>query len=256
VSERNWQQEIDRIQWYHDFDFGNGLQARSRIENVDGVRQIWRFIDRHLDQIDFHGKSVLEVGCWDGYWSFSAEHRGAASVLATDDATQNWGNSSGLMIAHELLRSRIEVRQDVSIYDLTTLGRTFDIIMCLGVFYHLRDPFFGFTQIRHCCHPDTLVVVEGELAWNGVATNEARYFYNAWLEFLPSHSVLVGLLKSAYLDVKSTDWLHPFPTTPSEHAAVQSDRAVMMCRPFTGVNDMYVYRPHFGLHVYDDRFRR
>ena len=29
----------------------------------------------------------------------------------------------------------------------------------------------------------------------------------------------------------------------------------MVCAPFEGVNEMYVYKPHFGLHVYDDRFR-
>jgi hypothetical protein len=29
----------------------------------------------------------------------------------------------------------------------------------------------------------------------------------------------------------------------------------MICRPFTGRNESYVYKPHFGLHIYDDRFR-
>ena len=93
----------------------------------------------------------------------------------------------------------IEIRQDVPIYELSTLNRTFDIILCLGVFYHLRDPFYGFAQMRHCCHPETRVVVEGELAWTGTYPNEVRYFYNNWLEFLPSPSALAGLLKSAVL---------------------------------------------------------
>ena len=35
------------------------------------------------------------MGCWDGYWSFYAEQRGAARVLATDDASQNWAGSAG-----------------------------------------------------------------------------------------------------------------------------------------------------------------
>jgi tRNA (mo5U34)-methyltransferase len=255
ASERDWQAEIDRIQWYHDFDFPSGLRARSRIENVEGVRAIWRFIEAQLDRLEFAGRSVLEIGAWDGYWSFYAERRGARSVLATDDVTQNWSSGTGLPLARELLNSQIEVRQDVSIYELTALGRQFDIILCLGVFYHLRDPFYGFTQVRHCCHPGTVVLMEGELAWNGVAANEVRYFYNDWLEFLPTASALRGLLKSAYLEVDSDVWLHSFPTPPSEHAPLQSDRAFMTCRPFTGVNDTYVYRPHFGLHVYDDRFR-
>lgn len=249
------QAEIDRIRWYHDFDFGNGLQARSQIENVDGVRALWRFIEHNLERIDFTGKSVLEVGTWDGYWSFYAERRGARSVLATDDATQNWSDGKGLLLARELLKSRVEVRQDLSIYDVASLQRTFDIILCLGVFYHLRDPFYGLVQLRHCCHQSSLLVCEGELAWNGVEHNEVRYLYNHWLEFLPSPSALETLLTSAYFRMKSQEWLHPFPAAPSASAPLQSDRAFMVCTPFEGRNETYLYRPHFGLHVYDDRFR-
>ena len=250
-----WQTEIDKIAWYHEFDFGNGLRAESRVENIEGVRQIWRFIENHLDQLDFRGKSVVDIGAWDGFWSFYAERRGAASVLATDDSSQNWASGAGLLLGRELLKSNVDVRQDLPIYQLTSLNRTFDIILCLGVFYHLRDPFYAFTQIRHCCHPETIVAIEGELAWNGVARNEVRYFYNNWLEFLPSESALAGLLKSAYLQIDSQVWLHPSPMEASEHAALQSDRAFIVCRPFTGTNEMYVYMPHFGLHVYDPRFQ-
>jgi tRNA (mo5U34)-methyltransferase len=253
-SKSDVQAAIDRVQWYHDFDFGEGLHARSRIENVDGVRLVWQFIERQLDRIDFAGKSVLEVGAWDGYWSFYAERRGARSVLATDDASQNWASGDGLRLAKRLLRSRVEIRQDLSIYDVGALAQRFDIILCLGVFYHLRDPFYGFTQLRHCCHPHSILACEGELAWNGVDENEVRYLYNHWLEFLPSPSAFEALLKSAYFRIDSQVWMHSFPTPPSPHAALQSDRAFMMCSPFTGTNATYLYRPHFGLHVYDDRF--
>ena len=196
APERDWQAEIDAIAWYHEFDFGNGLHARSHIENVEGVRQTWQFIEQQLDLLEFEGRSVLEIGAWDGFWSFYAERRGAASVLATDDASQNWARGTGLSLARELLESNIEVRQDLPIYELTSLNRTFDVILCLGVFYHLRDPFYGFAQIRHCCHPDTIVVMEGELAWNGVAPDEVRYFYNHWLEFLPSHWLKSGKFRN------------------------------------------------------------
>jgi tRNA (mo5U34)-methyltransferase len=250
------QARVDSIEWYHDFDFGEGIVARSHIENVDIVRLVWRFIEQQLDRIDFRGKSVLEVGAWDGYWSFYAERRGAAVVVATDDATQNWSDGRGLPLARELLESKIEIRQDVSIYDLTTLDRRFDIILCLGVFYHLRDPFYGFAQIRHCCRPDSRVVLEGELGWTGMRRNEVRYFYNGWLEFLSSPTALDGLLRSAYLRTESDVWMHPHEAPAGEPGDnLQSDRAVRVCAPFVGVNDVYSYKPHFGLHAYDDRFR-
>jgi tRNA (mo5U34)-methyltransferase len=250
-----WQAAIDDVQWYHEFDFGNGLKAIPRIENLDGVRVIWRFIESELARINFSGKSVLDVGAWDGYWSFYAEQRGARSVLATDDSTQNWAGSRGLPVARQLLNSHIEVRQDVSVYDLAQLGRTFDIILFMGVFYHLRDPFYGLAQLRHCCHERTLVVCEGNIAWTGIGTNEMRLLYNPWVELLPSNSALHTLLRSTYFTIESQVWLHPFPSEPSETGPIQSDRALLLCRPFSGVNDLYVYRPHFGLHRYDDRFR-
>jgi tRNA (mo5U34)-methyltransferase len=255
VTQHDLQARIDEIEWYHDFDFGNGLRARSAIDNVDNVRLVWRFIEDQLDKIDFRGKSVLDIGAWDGYWSFYAERRGARSVVATDDPTQNWAGSQGIHLARELLGSNIIVRQDISIYDLAALNQQFDVILCLGVYYHLRDPFYGFTQIRHCCHQQSVVIAEGELGWNGMRVNESRHLHNELIEFLPSTGALERLLTSAYLEIQSTVWMHPFPTPPSEEGPLQWDRALLVCTPFDGVNESYVYKPHFGLHVYDARFR-
>src|SRR3954469_22034393 len=98
---------IDEVEWYHDFDFGGGLAARTKSPDAEEHRRLWDFIEDQLSAIDFRGKTVLDVGCWDGYWSFHAEKRGAKSVLASDDATQNWAGSRGLMLAKELLGSRV-----------------------------------------------------------------------------------------------------------------------------------------------------
>src|SRR5262245_385240 len=139
------QRMIDNISWYHEIDFGNGLVTSPDSAQLDDHRAIWRFIEQELDKVDFVGKSVLEIGCWDGYWSFYAERRGAKFVLATDDQTQNWaGRNSGLNVAKSLLGSAIETKQDVSVYELAKLGRTFDIVLCLGVYYHLVDPIHAF----------------------------------------------------------------------------------------------------------------
>jgi tRNA (mo5U34)-methyltransferase len=131
---------IDGINWYHEFDFGNGLVAKSKTPDVGFHRKLWTFIRSTLDAVDFGGKTVLDIGCWDGYWSFYAEQRGAAHVLATDDAQQNWAGNSGLSLAKELLHSSIETNTNLSVYDLANLRKTFDIVLCLGVYYHLVDP--------------------------------------------------------------------------------------------------------------------
>ena len=249
------QARVDGVRWYHEFDFGDGVRARTSHENPDGVRQVWQFIADQLARVPFQGASVLDIGAWDGYWSFFAERHGAASVLATDDATQRWADQGGIRLAKELLRSHVEIREDVPVYELAALGRTFDVVLCLGVHYHLWDPLHALTQIRHCCHPGTIVVVEGELAWAGMRPYEARYFESAWQECVLSAPLLERFLRLAYLRVDEQVWMHPVPAAGDAAAELRVDRSLLLCRPFEGTNALYAYRPHFGLQRYDDRFR-
>jgi len=216
---------------------------------------VWAFIARQLARVPFAGASVLDVGAWDGYWSFFAERHGAREVLAVDDASQRWAADSGIALAQELLGSRIAIREDIPIYEVATLGRRFDVVLCLGVFYHLWDPLYGFAQLRHCCHRDALVVVEGEVAWGGLPANGVRYAVSSWQECVPSASALETLLRLACFRVDERVWMHPLPAAVPADGELPIDRALFVCRPFAGRNPVYQYRPHFGLAGYDDRFR-
>jgi tRNA (mo5U34)-methyltransferase len=265
MNRQEAQARIDAIKWYHEFDFGDGLVTHSGTGSGDFHRSVWRLIRGQLDTIDFRDKTVLDIGCWDGYWSFYAEGRGARHVLATDDRTQNWSNDSGVHLAKELLHSRVEINQDVSVYELTSLGRKFDIILCLGVYYHLFDPFYAFAQVRHCCHPGTVVVFEGDI-YRRDEQEQARYCFNdpSRSAFIPSRGTLNGMLRAAYLHVRQQTWpgqtpqglrriLH-FLRTGQFPRPMTTERAVTVCMPFEGENPVHYYRPPFGLHAYDPRF--
>lgn len=269
MVDRNLQKSIDEIQWYHEFDFGGGLKARSYTPDVADHRKVWRFIEQQLAAINFHGKTVLEIGAWDGYWSFLAERKGAEYVLASDDVSQNWSDGRGLLLAKELLRSSVRINQNLSVYQLSSLNRTFDIIMCLGVYYHLLDPFYAFAQLRHCCHPGSLVLLEGNVGRAGMRADEARYTFgdSRTSSFTPSVPMLENLLKSAYLRVQSQAYLRPGPFRRIKGLAQQVrrfksisttfiDRAFTVCAPFEGANELHTYKPPFGLGNYDDRFRK
>jgi tRNA (mo5U34)-methyltransferase len=239
---------------------------------------LWAFIEKQLDKIDFAGKTVLDLGCWDGYWSFYAERRGAAHVLATDDQSQNWARSSGLLLAKQLLRSSVETRLDVSVYDLAKVEGTFDIIFCMGIYYHLVDPFYAFTQVRHRCHPDSIVVFEGDIS-EGLRPNTNFYDLSnhSVSIFVPTVRVLNQMLGAAYFEVVSQErfiqpekmrkrtWrprlrLRMSRKSKSEHSesieplAPRLNRMLTVCRPITTANKLHMYRPPFGLHRYDDRF--
>ncbi|HEY7783944.1 MAG TPA: methyltransferase domain-containing protein [Pyrinomonadaceae bacterium] len=273
------QSTIDSIHWYHEFDFGNGLKARSKMPDAAYHRQVWSFIERNLDTVDFSDKTVLDIGCWDGYWSFYAERRGARSVLATDDHSQNWSMSEGVFLAKDLLKSSVEVNNKVSVYKLELLDRKFDIIMFLGVYYHLFDPFYALAQIRHCCHPDSVVLIEGVESTALVPATSLYNFSDHGCEWMPTREALEQLIRATYLKIVSVDSDRRAPSRlpgkrwrlrmmqqvlkdsrPGVREVVSQlgagpARIFINCVPFDGESDLHYYRPPFELHKYDSRFR-
>jgi tRNA (mo5U34)-methyltransferase len=287
------QARIDAVDWYHEFDFGNGLATRSRTPDIAGHRKIWSFTRQHLDAVDFRGKSVLDIGAWDGYWSFYAEKRGAERVLATDDRTQNWSDGSGIHLAKELFQSNIEINQDVSVYRLEELNNTFDVILFLGVYYHLFAPFYAFSQLRKCCHAGTVIAIEGAITYGLPADGALMNFADHTCEWLPTIGALRQVLRATYFhelgyavmgEEKPTpppladgwlDWrwrlgacrdalrgsrheLHQrMESIAPEPLTPRADtrRIVMTCEARSGVEALHAYHPPFGLGAYDSRFR-
>jgi tRNA (mo5U34)-methyltransferase len=256
------QRRINEIPWYHEFNFPNGLKARSGTPDIRSHRKIWAFVAAQLDRMEFQGKTVLDLGCWDGYWSFYAERRGASRVLATDDRSQNWAGSAGVLLAKELFKSSIETNLNVSVYDAAKIGETFDIILCLGIYYHLVDPFYAFSQIRHCCHPETKVVFEGDATFS-LRADLMRYDLLSDSNFTPTVQVLAQMLEANYFRVvsqtpmTSRKWrrrLRGIARIVRPSLPFHMTRLVTVCQPFEGINTLYKYRPPFGLHRFDERF--
>ena len=97
---------------------------------------------------DLTGKSVLDVGCSDGFFAFECEKRGASRVVAFDDWSSPYVDSpEGFRLARQILESKVE-HHDLDLLTLnpTELGQ-FDIVFCLGVLYHLRHPLLALEQL-------------------------------------------------------------------------------------------------------------
>jgi tRNA (mo5U34)-methyltransferase len=90
------------------------------------------------------GLRVLDVGTMDGYFAFECERRGA-EVVAIDVCPED---ARCFALAKKLLVSDVRYHQ-MSVYDLHdgTLGGPFDIVLFLGVFYHLRHPFVALDNL-------------------------------------------------------------------------------------------------------------
>lgn len=134
---------VEAIRWYHRIDLGGGIVTKG----VDDSPQ--RLARVQLPQ-SLKGLSVLDIGAWDGFFSFECERRGAARVVAADYYSwhgSGWGTKAGFNLAREVLGSRVE-DIDVDVMELSPerVG-TFDVVLFLGVLYHLRHPFLALERV-------------------------------------------------------------------------------------------------------------
>src|SRR5512132_1117781 len=128
---------VAAIAWYHTIDLGGGVVTQ-------GIDDTPQRLARVQLPASLTGQTVLDIGAWDGFFSFECERRGAARVVAADYYSWHgggWGTKAGFSLAREALGSRVE-DVDVDVMDLSPerMG-TFDIVLFLGVLYHLRHPF-------------------------------------------------------------------------------------------------------------------
>jgi len=127
------------VRWFHSFDLPDG----TRIEGIKPLNILKAEADLLFPE-SLVGKSVLDIGAWDGFFSYEAERRGAKRVLATDHfcwSGPGWGTRDGFDFIHSVLESHVE-SQDVDVVDLDpSLMGQFDMVLFLGVLYHVKDPY-------------------------------------------------------------------------------------------------------------------
>ena len=137
-------EQIRKVQWWHSID----LKEYGVTRGVQGSIMY----TLHMPE-DLTGKTILDIGTVDGFYAFKAEERNAKRVLAVDSlAWRNKQYSSykhlntgkdGFNLARKILNSKVE---DLEVKDFETdisvekLGK-FDVVLCLGILYHMKDPF-------------------------------------------------------------------------------------------------------------------
>jgi tRNA (mo5U34)-methyltransferase len=130
----------DHGRWWHEIELAPGIVTpgddsnRMKIPILDGLGL----------PVEMTGMRVLDIGCSDGFFSFEMERRGA-DVVAIDFVPATY---SGFSTARAVLGSAVEYRMD-NVYNLNPddYGQ-FDVILFLGVLYHLRKPLAALDAIR------------------------------------------------------------------------------------------------------------
>jgi len=169
------QDQIDRVPfWWHSIDVG-GIVTPGLIPEDQQQK-----ILRNIRLPDLKGKTVLDIGTYDGFFAFEAERRGASRVVALDHYVWerqidkciaywqecnktgtspiaaefdqfidrvNLPGKAAFDTARRLLNSRVEpLVADFMAMDIRELGQ-FDVVLYLGVLYHMTDPLGALTRV-------------------------------------------------------------------------------------------------------------
>lgn len=170
ASPNELQRRIDELgAWFQNIDL-HGVPTAPRHFLGNYPAEKWSRFAHAIPQ-DLRGRSVLDIGCNAGFYSLEMKRRGADRVLGVDfDETY----LAQARFAAETLGVEIEFRQ-LSVYDVAQLGEKFDVVIFMGVLYHLRHPLLALDLIREHVAGDLLVFQSMQRGSNQVSPVEHDY---------------------------------------------------------------------------------
>jgi tRNA (mo5U34)-methyltransferase len=137
--------------WFHNLDLG-GVRTAPHHFLGDYPAAVWSAIAPALPR-DLSGLTVLDVGCNAGFFSLELKRRGAARVVGIDFDPRYLAQAR---LAAEVAGVDVELRE-LSVYDVARLGERFDLVVFMGVLYHLRHPLLALDLLRAHVAKDLLV---------------------------------------------------------------------------------------------------
>jgi tRNA (mo5U34)-methyltransferase len=128
--------------WFHNISL-KGVQTAPNHFLGDYPSAKWRVFQNAIPQ-DLTGMTVLDIGCNGGFYSIEMKRRGAKRVLGIDHDQQYLDQAK---FAAEILGLDISF-EHMSVYDAPKLNERFDLVLFMGVFYHLRYPLLALDLLR------------------------------------------------------------------------------------------------------------
>ncbi len=182
----NWQLDVNPIEerqeilntvkrlqpWYHSFHLADWL----KIEGSHDGDSVLASLDRLGFPQDFSDKTVLDIGCNAGYYSFVAKTRGAKRVVGVEldphyvQQAQYLSNVLGLDVEF--------INEDG--HNVDASPGTFDIVICTGLMYHIADPTNLLSKLSALC-TDT-ILIESEFLLDPALTSMARFIEGAYMD--------------------------------------------------------------------------
>jgi tRNA (mo5U34)-methyltransferase len=240
IDRDQFAKDVASRDWFHTFDFGDGIVGHGPDPSHHKTQ--------YLGLPDsFEGLRVLDIGAYDGHYSFEAARRGAKEVVAADHFVWTWpGNTArdNFDFVRDALGMNDVVRDvTVRVEDMTPeiVGGEFDVVFFYGVLYHAPDPLGYLKRVRAVTRGEVLIETVVDLLH--VPRPALAYYPGAYLNndgsnhFGPNMMAVKGLLEDAgfsqmddlgiwrYHEIELTRGA-PLPPGPPT-----SGRAVVRARP-------------------------
>lgn len=206
--------QVKKINWFHRIDLGDGVTTPGFDDTPTKLAQVRL-------PADLSGKSVLDIGAWDGFFSFESERRGASRVVALDGGVWKVDTigKAGFEFARKVLNSKVEdVELEVAQISPERLGQ-FDLVLFLGVLYHLPDPVGSLLKVASVAARD--IIVETHVDLVEIATPAIAFYpfdecakdLSNWCG--PNKAAVEGMLRLAGFKT-----IRSFPMTPVVYPTV------------------------------------
>src|SRR5437868_2097652 len=235
-------------QWFHNIDLG-GVQTAPDHFLGDYPAFKWRRFAGALPA-DLSGRSVLDIGCNGGFYSIQMKRRGADRVVGIDFDEEYLAQAR---YAAEVSGVEIEFRR-LSVYDVGKLRERFDVVLFMGVLYHLRHPLLALDLIHEHVARDLLVFQSMQRGSSGVLPVAGNYPFEDTAPFEQPGFPRLHFIEHHYAGDPTNWWV---PNRACAEAMLRSTGFMITAHP---EDEVYICRraePPYGAGaVYPARERR
>ena len=171
-------QEIERLgPWFHNLTI-DGCETAPNHFLGDYPSFKWAGFKQMVPE-DLSGATVLDVGCNAGFYSFEMKRRGADRVVAIDTDPHYLAQAR---YASERLDLPVELHQ-MAVYDVEKLAMKFDLVIFMGVLYHLRHPLLALDRLREHAVGDLMLFQCMQRGSDQTPAVAADYDFADWQPF-------------------------------------------------------------------------
>jgi tRNA (mo5U34)-methyltransferase len=188
--------------WFHNMKLGEHWTAPDHFLGDYPNTKFQRFAP-HLPA-DLSGKSVLDIGCNAGFYSIEMKRRGADRVIGIDSDERYLAQAR--LAADALGYDDVEFR-NLSVYDVGALGERFDVVIFMGVLYHLRHPLLALDLIREHVAGDLLLFQSMQRGSTQVMELDEDYSFDETMMFAESGFPKLHFIERQYAHDWTNWWI-------------------------------------------------